>query len=729
MNTSDNDDRLGLERFDDVAAPDQWDDIMNRAGAAGSTSGERPSGGRWNTSWYLAAAAFLLVLVGGLIVVARQRSGDADGPATDPGVSLPTPGSDPDATTVPTTTVLPGVTPTSEPSSEGSTPDSEPTTTVASTTVPPTEPVASDVGWTTTCTDRLGDGDRPADDTGLDIFGPLGAVPGLDITMPQYRSPEQESAATVTAGVGRVDGGVVVLARPSEGQQTDAFVVSVVDDDGSIRWRRCMDGAQASSLLAATGGNEVLMSIYTSTSPGIDRWQAIDLQTGADVDAPPIPTDLAMVTQEGRFVLFTFSDERVPTPDDDMVVLDLVTGDLQSIPYPETADAQAFQQQYELVDTGNGGFTILQSLASERSVVRNVYADGAWRSDDASILAAAGITAFATFDDRGWEGRNGLGDVVWSRPDLLDIRQEGFLSDESGSVTVINGCLEQGEGGCVRGSLFGIETATGETLWERSGLRGVAAVGDGFAIIVNDDGDGWEMIDTLTGELVDDSQQWAGIEPFEQQCCGGGDFVWVGRQGGVVFAVNEGHVRVWYPKERSRRDDRGGAHRLRPSVIGGQRLDDGDQLVDRVDGDVGLCCPASLFDRLDHALSTVVHVAVHDGREPGFTSPRQLVAAAVTDVRGLGRRYPESTDDPLERRRVGLHRADPARPAEHVASARQGRLVPVAHLTLVAVAEHADGGPAAHPIQEFDDLAVGFADRAIDTDAERGVDALPSVAW
>lgn len=50
---------------------------------------------------------------------------------------------------------------------------------------------------------------------------------------------------------------------------------------------------------------------------------------------------------------------------------------------------------------------------------------------------------------------------------------------------------------------------------------------------------------------VDESQQWTRIESFAQECCGAGDFIWVGRDGGVVFAVNQDHVRVWYPQDRS----------------------------------------------------------------------------------------------------------------------------------------------------------------------------------
>ena len=37
-------------------------------------------------------------------------------------------------------------------------------------------------------------------------------------------------------------------------------------------------------------------------------------------------------------------------------------------------------------------------------------------------------------------------------------------------------------------------------------------------------------------------------DTFRQQCCGDGELVWVGHDGGVVIAVNGQHVALWYPK-------------------------------------------------------------------------------------------------------------------------------------------------------------------------------------
>jgi hypothetical protein len=53
-----------------------------------------------------------------------------------------------------------------------------------------------------------------------------------------------------------------------------------------------------------------------------------------------------------------------------------------------------------------------------------------------------------------------------------------------------------------------------------------------------------------SGEQVDAPEEnSAGPDPeaFRTACCGEGDHVWVGRDGGVVFAVNNGTVSLWNP--------------------------------------------------------------------------------------------------------------------------------------------------------------------------------------
>lgn len=693
MSTPDPDDRLGLERFDAVDAPDQWADIVRRADAGGS-AGSKVVATRRNRTWYLAAAASFVALVGGLVIVSQTRNDDVTTPidrppggtdvptgcrsesdldeivgllssiaslsydyrpagdldsliersdvvvrgeitgvdrANDPGaigyaaISLasssvlvgetageldgfamsslwaeaagPDPLADPrafdglgviaflsadddapfgwtsrveevivacsdrpatglvqpapfldlsslDALETQITGVEPATTVTTEPMPTDTSPTTEPDDTVP-------ETAAVDERWTPTCVESFGSGDAASDDAGLDEFGPLGAVPGLDIVLPEFRSSDQAAPAAVNVAVGRVDGGTAVLARPYEGEITNAYILSVVDDDGSVRWRRCLDGFVAGSMLTAPGADEVTVGEYPPTTDGGPSWHTFSLATGLDRDPIAVPAGLDQLVVDDHYSLFGPRGDRLSTTDDQLAVLDLRSGELDVIPYPPDFGIPVFRHEFEVIDEGSGAYVILQRVDGPQSPVSSVYVDGAWTTDDATILASAPVRAVLTFDERGWEGHDGLGEVVWSRPDLLDIRREGFLSDVSDSVTVINGCREQSDAGCVDGSLFGIDTATGETRWERDGLRGVSAVGDGFAIVTNDAGDGWEMIDTLTGEIVDESQQWAGIEPFAQECCGAGDFVWVGRDRGIVFAVNGDRIRVWYPQDHA----------------------------------------------------------------------------------------------------------------------------------------------------------------------------------
>ncbi len=702
MSTSDHNDRLGLERFDTIEAPDQWTDILQRA-EAGGHAGSDVVTLRRHRGWYLAAAASFVALIGGLVVVTQLRGDDGATPIDQPGTGVadmtgcadeseldtiveilrsglplydyqpaadldelvgqndvvvrarltraardagPAPAdlgdlglttvslssvdvlsgdlstvvdgfetasqwavrdqSDPlaepvtfdrleviaflsmhndvpsgwtpdiegwfvacdggpargvietptfldltslDALEAQITGVDPDTTPTTEPApTDTSTPTTSPTT-EPDDTVP--ETAAADERWTPTCVDQFGSGGSPSPDDGLDEFGPLGAVPGLDIELPAYRSPEQTGPGDVTASVGRVDGGVAVLTRPAEGEDTAAYVMSVVDDDGSVRWRRCVDDAFGSSMLSSTNADLLVVSEYQPGTQSGPLWRVFDLTSGRDAGSFDRPDEMQTVTVGGRYALFSMAGDQPTTQADEMVLLDLTTNGYITLSYPDMPDVPAFRFEFEVIENIDDGVRILVRVDGSQSPVIGVWADDAWQTDPATILAATPLRAVLSFDERGWEGRNGLGEVVWSRPDLLDIRREGFLSDVSDTVTVINACLEQSDAGCDDGNLVGVNTATGETLWERVGNRGVSAVGDGFAIITNDAGDGWEMIDTLTGDLVDESQQWAGIEPFSQECCGAGDFIWVGRDGGVVFAVNQDHVRVWYPQDRS----------------------------------------------------------------------------------------------------------------------------------------------------------------------------------
>ena len=76
------DDRLGLDAFDRVDAPDQWDDIVARADSTSPLAADLHRG-RGPAVWFMAAAAAGLSVVA--VVAVAARSGDeATTPATTP---------------------------------------------------------------------------------------------------------------------------------------------------------------------------------------------------------------------------------------------------------------------------------------------------------------------------------------------------------------------------------------------------------------------------------------------------------------------------------------------------------------------------------------------------------------------------------------------------------------------------------------------------------------------
>ena len=506
---------------------------------------------------------FALLIVAGTAVVGACGGDDDRGADTTvtqaDSTSSTTPGpTGPDTTVVattaptPTTATVPATSPSTSPTTSP-----PPSTSLPSTTAPPPDdagPVANGVTddrWSPTCVEVVGGGsDAGATaDGGLDTFGPLGPVPGLDIVVPTFG----DASVVPNVGVRRVDGGVVIIARPYDGDVTDAYMLTLVDDDGAVRWRRCGSDGFAGHPFTAPGGSQIAVPVWSNTAPG-PTWRSFDVATGVDGATDWLPTGMTQWTIDEQFAVFTIGGEEIMTADDEFAVVDLSESRTEFVPYLPEAGVPAFQQEFDVVEQPDGTHVVLAEEALDRSVIRGVHVDGEWRTDDDTILDTVGIVAVNTFDDaRGWEGRNGLGEVVWSRPDLLDLHREGFNSGVSDGTTVVNACRDRDSTTfeCSGDSLIGLDTAAGETLWERTGSRGVTALGDGFALITNDAADGWELIATETGEVVDETQRWPGIPTFAQECCGAGDFVWVDRSGGVVFAVSGDRIRVWYPQGRT----------------------------------------------------------------------------------------------------------------------------------------------------------------------------------
>jgi hypothetical protein len=432
--------------------------------------------------------------------------------------------------------------------------------------VPPTsvEPTVQPDGvWNPPCAERTDPTAAPiADERALDTFGPLGAAPILDITLPLGQSSPSETPSAPLVSVDRVPGGVLLLIGPSSFDSFWSWWLTSVDAAGGVRWVRCEEGASARSLVVGPASDAPDTALVEELVSNVDAsptsvWHAIDLATGSDV-APPQGLDgVQLLASAGRHALFGPQNGRVVDVDTDrLTLLDLVTLESSQIPFPDETNGQGpFGLYFGMTDDG----TVVYPEPNSARAITAVYRDGEWRSDEASILAAWPIRVAFSFDGDIAElvGRDGLGEVVWSRPELTDIGNEGFRTATSDDMTVVSACVTRTiETGCTDVALFGIVTETGDIRWRLPGRRSVSAAGGGFALatdgadVASDtvpDPPGYVMIDTSTGAALGDDQHWDDPEEFRTGCCGESEFVRVRRDGGVVIATNYERVRVWYP--------------------------------------------------------------------------------------------------------------------------------------------------------------------------------------
>jgi hypothetical protein len=489
-------------------------------------------------------AAVVVVIAG--VAIATRGGGD-DQVATD---------TQPAATIAPTTS--PAVTEPTATQVPDSTTTTEPPTSVAVTSVPATEPrvtttTAAPVAlepdaWFAQCTERSGDpGATYSPNAAHAVFGPLGARPALEITVPLIAADGYDVAPTMR--IAPIPGGALAMARSTAPDW--AWMLAAVDEQGSIRWRRCVSGSYPGELSIAPSALGPTTAFIQTFVGNTRSWRAFDLVTGSDVDAPAELDDTRLIAESERYLLLGPSDDsqRISVADDALVVLDKRTGSVATIPYPERADGQ---QSYNLVFEidGAGDKPVLFHL-DPFDVQVGVYLDGHWRTDEASIRSVATNRVREDYGGQTLSAIDPLGNTIWSIPEFVSVPGEGFRFVEADGVVIANRCLQPGgDTGCDEGSMIGIDMATGEQLWQLAGFRGLSAFGDGAALITDEFGDGFVLIDVSTGQRVDapkENSAWADADAFRTACCGEGDYVWVGRDGGIVFAVDNETVGLWYP--------------------------------------------------------------------------------------------------------------------------------------------------------------------------------------
>jgi hypothetical protein len=550
-----------FEGFDGLQPPDQWDDITNRAAGPGDSSFEPRNGRRIA---FVAAASAAVV---GLAGVLWLGLGDSDDLSTVNTPAVTVPPSTAPATIAPPTSAPPTTVDQTEP----------PANTAPETAPPTTAPVTSATATTAPSarafdcqeSEIIGEPDGVhADDPRLDQFGPLGSAPALDI-MVTWPDLLREGTDVV-----RVPGGVAVV-RQARWPDEPMWALTVVNDEGTIRWRRCSSGMEVLGMFPTA--QFLVLTEYdpTLTTAGPTAGgKMFDLSTGADAGTLELPTGMpGFSSGSDRFRLFgvgqPHDEQGQPQPgaaDAVLTVLDTDTMATTEIPYPPAFyTGEQYADWIQLIETADsGGGWLLKQYSSENyPVVSSVFVDGTWSEDAAIIRSVVPVTAYAAYGmGSAWNGLDPLGAVIWTVPDRVAFWAEGPLSFEDGNVELLMVCdrydpTENGGSECVSPALLGVDRDSGTTLWELPGHREVAAVGDGYALVSDayDPSNGvppttWMVVDTTTGEPVD-AQTWSyatfETNPYSMEDEG----MWIRRTGGVVLAVNGQHIRVWTPASSS----------------------------------------------------------------------------------------------------------------------------------------------------------------------------------
>lgn len=511
------------------------------------------------TTWLVAAAAAGLVAVAAVAI--SVRSGD-DGASTSttPADTIPPPGTEPSApeSTTPQTTVAAADTVPVTTEVIATSPTAPPTT-VALPTPTTAVPSAAETPWNPDCTERFGDGEPPSTvDEVLTEFSTLAARPNLDIGIPTVDTANGPEPPVVRAAV--VPGGVALVLEGFLGSTGYATVAAVIDADGSVRWRRCMQTGGTDGLIVPDDG--VALTLVSTLVDGdvVDTFvHTIDLASGLDIGTPTRFGDAYVADVDEHLVLLGTTWTKPVAPEDDLLVVDVGDGSAREIPYPDIAvGGLSDSVRFEIVNGDDAERVVGVELGESMPGV--VWTGDSWSSEPTALRSLPPLLRLPFGVEEPLRLVDGAGGVVWEVAGFHTISREGFNSAIADSVVLAMECLDWTDDfGCQwidettppREQLVAFDLATGERLWVRPGVQSFAAIDGDRGIVTAEQG--WELIDLRTGQRVDDEPvtTWSQDGIFANECCGAGDYIWTSLDGAVLFESTADRLRVWFPPEAS----------------------------------------------------------------------------------------------------------------------------------------------------------------------------------
>ncbi|HWL41665.1 MAG TPA: hypothetical protein VNQ73_01890 [Ilumatobacter sp.] len=411
--------------------------------------------------------------------------------------------------------------------------------------------------WGARCDELTGTGSPQPDPADWDELGPIGAAPGLDIALPVIDVPAGYSAST--ASINRVPGGLLVTMR-SGGPGPSKSVLTVVNHDGTIRWRRCLDAGLFVTVPAPGLGVVLVQFWHVDTAT---TWAALDLATGATGAAAERVVHSATYSIGGRFVLFGSAQDETIDANSRVQILDSATGEWSDAPYPGGAHDHPASEVWLSAYDVDGSLAI--GLPGGDGVPVRVYVDDVWGPFDPAsanpAMQALGTHVAAQVDvqffwseDPSLTARDGWGNELWRRADLGTHAGEGFtvagpFGDGDDALFLVDACTDLAEWHCTDTRLMAIDAHDGHTVWEYGDRRGYGVADGNVAVVTTDaSGQAWEMIDVRSGESVAGTPTWAGAELFRTGCCGEYDYQRAEVTGGVAWTLMYDHLLVWYPQ-------------------------------------------------------------------------------------------------------------------------------------------------------------------------------------
>jgi hypothetical protein len=472
--------------------------------------------------------------------------------------------------------VEPEVTPptTSTTSAPESTAVAETTAATVAATTSTTAP--SKVGFDPACTDVEPTRDlASSDEAALDVFGPIGTVPSVEVELPQGHSQKTGELMTTSAASTRIPGGVLLNIGSNSSGYFPGGMLAAIDHDGTLRWVHCFDQGIRSVVVAPPDSSptEALIGTYVpvANALGSIEWNLISLVDGtvtrslddviaaSGIDGPSTDV-IPIATGAGTVVLGPDPDHVVDAKSDRLLRLDLGAMTATEVPYPPEFDGHPSRDLR--LDIGVGGQPLQMTIAPDSGLQlpASVEVDGAWVTKPGSLRKAWPVTAGYSFLPNAdgafpaLEAYDATGRVRWKRDDVAMRIGEGFSAGVDGDVVVAVSCVtvDVDVQPCENFRTGGYSMVDGHTLWQLDGFRLVTALGDGHAMISvpseSESVQGWMLIDTDTGELIANDQQWDDPAAFNSECCGGDEYVRVTRLDGVLAVFSNQFVRIWHPQ-------------------------------------------------------------------------------------------------------------------------------------------------------------------------------------